>query len=46
MLTARTSAEDVRRAVELKVSGYLVKPFGAAALVDRVRRTLLVSAGG
>ncbi|MFA6112098.1 MAG: response regulator [Candidatus Latescibacterota bacterium] len=46
MLTTRTSAEDVRQAVELKVSGYLVKPFGAAALVDRVRRTLLVPAGG
>lgn len=46
MLTARTSAEDVRQAVELKVSGYLVKPFGAAALVDRIRRTLQLPAGG
>jgi DNA-binding response OmpR family regulator len=40
MLAAKTSAEHVRRAVALKVNGYLVKPFDPEVLVTRIRRVL------
>lgn len=40
MLTARSSAKYVRKAVVLKVDGYLVKPFEPDVLVSRLRRVL------
>lgn len=40
MLTAKGSAEYVRRAVSLKINGYIVKPFDAAVLVNRICKTL------
>lgn len=40
MLTARSSAEYVRKAVVMKVDGYLVKPFEPDVLVSRLRRVL------
>ena len=40
MLTAESSRESVVRAVKLGVCGYLVKPFRAAELVERISRVL------
>jgi CheY-like chemotaxis protein len=40
MLTARSSPEYVRKAVALKISGYMVKPFEPYLLVERIRKVL------
>jgi len=38
MLTVKTSPDYVRRALSLKVSGYIVKPFEAEDLINRIRK--------
>ncbi len=40
MLTARRSADDVRRAIDLGASGYIAKPFETRVLLQRVRSIL------
>jgi len=40
MLTVKSSAEYVKKAVSLKINGYIVKPFNPDTLVARIRRTL------
>ena len=40
MLTGKSSAEYVRKAVQLKINGYMVKPFDPDTLVARVRKAL------
>lgn len=40
MLTAKTSADYVRKAVALKISGYVAKPFDPVELVGRLTRIL------
>ena len=40
LLTAKTSGEDVKKAVALKVAGYIVKPFKADLLITRIRKVL------
>lgn len=40
MLTAKTSADYVRKAVALKISGYIAKPFDPVELVGRLTRVL------
>ncbi len=40
MLTARHSAADVKRAVDLGANGYLAKPFDGKMLIDRVSRMM------
>lgn len=44
MLTVKSSAEFVRKALSLKVSGYLIKPIDPATLVSRVSAILPVGA--
>ena len=40
LLTAKSSQEYVKKAVALKINGYVVKPFEPKALLDRIRKTL------
>ena len=40
LLTAKSSQEYVKKAVALKINGYVVKPFKPKALLDRIRKTL------
>ena len=40
LLTAKTSGEDVKKAVALEVAGYVVKPFKAELLITRIRKVL------
>lgn len=43
VLTARHNAEDVRRALALGASDYMVKPFEAPALIKRIERQLMAT---
>jgi DNA-binding response OmpR family regulator len=40
MLTGSAEQENVRRASMLHANGYLIKPFQAASLVERLRAML------
>jgi two-component system cell cycle response regulator len=40
LLTMKTSAEDVKKAVALKVAGYIIKPFKADLLTARIHKAL------
>ena len=46
VLTAKSSAQYVKKAVSLKINGYIVKPFDSEALVDRIRQVLQGAAKG
>jgi DNA-binding response OmpR family regulator/c-di-GMP-binding flagellar brake protein YcgR len=45
MLTGRTSSEFVKRALDLKVSGYIVKPFNPGDVIDRINKVLRLPGG-
>jgi CheY-like chemotaxis protein/c-di-GMP-binding flagellar brake protein YcgR len=40
LLTAKSSPEYVKKAVTLKINGYVVKPFKPKTLLERIRKTL------
>jgi len=43
ILTASTSAQDVKRAIELKVKGYMAKPLKADTFINRVLNALQIA---
>lgn len=45
MLTADATSDSVKRAVELGVTGYMVKPFTINELQDKVRKTIIRAYG-
>jgi CheY-like chemotaxis protein len=43
ILTSSTSAQDVKRAIELKVKGYMAKPLRADTFINRVLNALQIA---
>ena len=44
LLTVKSSPEYVRKAVAMKINGYIVKPFDPVVLIERIRKTLRLKA--
>ena len=43
ILTSSSSAQDVKRAIELKVKGYMAKPHRADTFINRVLNALQIA---